>query len=173
MTTIPDAPSTHEDNAQAIRLELQRLTQAIRGFTLLTTERRRQLSVSGHVDDEFLRRMALLIESNTDVANSSKITGAEIRDHLTFTGAYDGVSEELMLNGRKMDDTLLAERGDIGERALRALKIARDMTSPSDREALIPHLESIDREFSRGRRRKRPATQIDEPETPIPQEVKP
>jgi hypothetical protein len=174
MTTIPDSTSTHEDNAQAIRLELQRLTQAIRGFTLLTTERRRQFSVSGHVDDEFLRRMALLVDSNTDVANSSKITGAEIRDHLTFYGAYDGAGEELVLHGRKMGDTLLAERGDIGERALRALKIARDMTSPSDREALIPHLEAIDREFSRGRRRKRPVPQAEEPETPVPApEVKP
>jgi hypothetical protein len=173
MTTIPDSPFTHEDSAQTIRIDLQRLAQGIRGFALLTTDRRRQLNITGHVDEEYLRRVALLLDSNTDVANSSKLTSAEIRDHLAFYGAYDGVGEELMLNGRKMSDTLLAERGGIGERAIRAVKIARDMTSPSDREALIPHLESIDREFSRGRRRKRPVTQTDEPETPIPPEVKP
>ena len=173
MTTIPDSPSTHEDNATTIRFDLQRLARGIRGFTLLTTDRRRQLNVAGHVDDDFLRRMALLIESNADVANSSKVTAAEIRDHLTFHGAYDGVGEELVLHGRKMNDTLLAERGDIGERALRALKIARNMTGPSDREALIPHLEAIDREFSRGRRRKRSVPKPEEPETPVPPEVKP
>lgn len=167
MTTIPDTPSQHEDNAQAIRVDLQRLAQSIRGFALLTSDRRRKLTTSGHVDDDYLRHIALLIDAQPEVAAVTQLSSAEIRDHLHFSGAYQGVGEELMLGGRKMSDTLLAERADIGERALRAHKIARDMNTPAGRESLVPHLEAIDREFSRGRRKRAVAKK--EPKT----EVKP
>ena len=157
MTTIPDSgPPPHEDNAQGIRLDLARLVQGIRGFTLLTPEQRRRFNISGHVDDDYLRSVALLLDANSDVAGPSRLTGAEIREHLQFSGSYQGVGEELRLHGRMTDDTLLAERASIGERALRAVKIARDINTPAGRDSLVPHLEAIDREFSRGRR-KRPS----------------
>jgi hypothetical protein len=172
MTTIPDSPSPHEDNAQAIRLELQRLLQNIRGFTLLTTERRRKVSVTGHVDDDFLRSMALVLEAHPDIAAVSQITAAEIRDHLQFTGAHREVGEELMLNGRKMLDTLIDARANVGERALRALNISRNVNTPADRASLVPHLEAIDRDFARGRRR-RAAKKSEQPATAAKSEVKP
>jgi hypothetical protein len=163
MTTIPDSGSTpHEDNAQAIRLDLTRLVQGIRGFTLLTPEQRRKYNVSGHVDDDFLRNIALLLDANSDVSGPSRLTGAEIREHLQFSGSYHGVGKELRLHGRMTDDTLLAERASIGERALRALKIARDINTPAGRDSLVPHLEAIDQEFSRGRRRRPPVKKPEE-----------
>jgi hypothetical protein len=173
MTTIPEVPSTHEDNAHAIRLELQRLVQGIRGFSLLTTEGRRAVTVTGHVDDDFLRNMALLLDAHPDIVTPSRITGAELRDHLSFMSAHQGVGEELMLNGRKMVDTLVAERADVGERALLALKIARNMSTPSARAALVPHLEAIDRDFSRGRRKRVSKKKADETAVPPKKEVKP
>jgi hypothetical protein len=151
---IPDSASTHEDNAQAIRAELARLVQGIPGFTLLTPARRRRITVSGHVDEDFLRSMALLLDAHPDVAAMCEITSAEIRNHVSFYGSHVGVGEELMLNGRKMIDTLLGDRSSIGERALRALKIARNLNTPAGSEALVPHLEAIDREFTRGRRKR-------------------
>ena len=172
MTVIPDTPSAHEDKAQAIRLELQRLMQEIRGFSLLTGGRRRKVTLTGHVDDDFLRSMALLIEAQPEIATSSRITSAEILDHLNFTGSHRAVGEELVLNGRKMLDTLLAERADVGQRALLALKIARNINTPADRASLVPHLEAIDREFSRGRR-KRTAKKTGDPATVKKSEVKP
>ncbi|HEX6100993.1 MAG TPA: hypothetical protein VF432_32045 [Thermoanaerobaculia bacterium] len=181
MTTIPiPDPSPHEDNAQAIRQELQRLMQGVPGLTLLTTEGRRRIAVSGHVDPDFLRSMALLIEAHGDIAVASQLTSAEIREHLSFAGPHQEVGEELMLNGRKMIDTVIASRASVGERALLALKIARSINTPAERAALVPHLEAIDREFSRGRRRRPAAKKPDEdvPKKPEPEpkpkpEVKP
>lgn len=162
MTVIPDTPTPHDENAQAIRLDLQRLVQGIRGFTLLTSEQRRKFSVSGHVDDEFLRRLVLLIDAHPEIAAISQLTSAEINDHLSFFGSYDGVGEELMLNGRKTIDTRIAERAGIGERALRVLRIARDLNNPAGRESLVPHLEAIDRDFTRGRRRRPPVRKAED-----------
>jgi hypothetical protein len=135
---------------------MQRLVNGIPGFTLLTPEQRRKFSVSGHVDDDFLRRMMLLIDAHPEIATISQITSAEILDHLDFHGSYDGVGEELILKGRMTIDTRKAARGSVGERALRALNIARSLNTPAGRDSLVPHLEAIDREFSRGRR-KRPS----------------
>ncbi|HYC91871.1 MAG TPA: hypothetical protein VEO54_21845 [Thermoanaerobaculia bacterium] len=154
MTTIPDSPTPHEDNAQAIRAELQRLLGGMRGITLLTPERRRQLAVAGHVDEDFLRSMALLLDAQPDIAATIQLTGADIREHLSYSGSYQGVGEEMRLNGRRVDDSLFAERASVGERALRGLKIARSMNTPAGRESLVPHLDAIDREFARGRRRR-------------------
>lgn len=173
MTTIPDTTPTHEENAQILRRDLQRMAQSIRGFALLTSERRRQLTTSGHVDDDFLRHIALLIDANADVATASHLTGAEIRDHLLFSGSYQGVGEELMLHGRTTADTLLAERASFGERALRALKIARSMNEPAGRESLVPHLEAIDRDFSRGRRKRAAKKKPDDVTAEKKPEVKP
>jgi hypothetical protein len=166
MTTLPtDITSEHEDNAQAIRQDLQRLASGIRGFSLLTTERRRRVVISGHVDDDYLRSMALLLEAQPELATVCQITAAEVRDHLSFSGAYHGVGEELILNGRKMDDTLISERASIGERLLRTQKIARNINTPAGNTSLVPHLEALDRDFSRGRR-KRPRVKSDESNPP-------
>lgn len=173
MTNIPDTPTTHEDTAQAIRLDLQRLVQGIPGFTLLTPEQRRKFSVSGHVDDDFLRRMVLLLEAHPDIATMTQLTGGEIRDHLNFSGSYDGVGEELMLHGRKMSDTRTSERAKIGERALRALKIARSINTPAGRDSMIPHLEAIERDFSRGRLKRPVVKKPDEITAAKKTEVKP
>ena len=154
MTTMPDVSTSYDENAQAIRRELNRLVQSIRGFTLLTPERRRQVAVSGHVDDDFLRSISLLLDAHDDVARTSGITSAEIRDHLSFYSAHQGVGEELMLNGRKAIDTLIAERARVGERAIKALNVARSISAPSGPDALVPHLEAIERDFTRGRRKR-------------------
>jgi hypothetical protein len=175
MTTIPlpDSPSVHEETARVIRNDLEQLAQGIRGFTLLTAERRRQLTTSGHVEEDFLRHMALLLDANPDVATPCHLTGAEIRDHLSHSSAYRGVGDELMLKGRMTNDTLLAERADIGERALRGLKIARNINTPAGRESLVPHLESIDRDFSRGRRKRAPVRRPEDPGATRKPEPKP
>jgi hypothetical protein len=154
MTIIPPEEIPHQQNAEAIRNGMQQLVLSIRGFSLSTTERRRKITLSGHVDDDFLRGMALLIEAHPDVAAVCQITPAEILDHLSFSGSYSVVGDELTLNGRKVNDTITAERATVGERALRALKIARSVNFPAGSSSLVPHVEALDREFRRGRRRR-------------------
>ena len=169
MSNIPDIPEslTHQDNAQAVLLDLRRLVGGVRGLTLLTEAGRRKLTIAGHVDDQFLRSIAVLLDNNPQLADSSEITGAEIRDHLNFSGSYQGVGEDLILNGQKVADTRLVERASVGRRALRVLKIARSASEPAERAALVPEMQAIDRLYSRGRRR-RPATAKKEEPAPAP-----
>ncbi len=159
---------THTQAAQEIRVILRRLIQAIRGYTPLTIQHRRRINVVGHVDDEFLRQMAILLDTNTNLAAGVGMTGAEVLDHLGFYGAHEGVGDELILLGEGVKDTLLKERAQIGQKALQAFAFAKTLTKPSDREKMMPHLDTIQKNFAHGKRRKtaRPGEETAEPAEP-------
>lgn len=150
-----DTELSHQQNADTIRLDLQRMARGIRGFALLTTERRRRVVVSGHVDDDYLRNVAVLLEHHPELAATARLTADEIRDHLRFTGAYQSVGRELILHGHTMTDTIINERSSIGQRALRVHQIARTLNHLAEGNSVVPHLEALDRDFTRGRRRRR------------------
>lgn len=156
--THPDIDSefpTHEENAEAIRHNLQRMARGIRGLALLTAERRRRIVVSGHVDDDYLRSVAGLIDHHPDLAAAARLTADEIRDHLRFTGAYRNVGQELILHGHKVSDTIISERASIGQRALHVHQMARTINNPPGTSSIVPQLEALDRDYTRGRRRRR------------------
>ena len=154
MSSVLETPSPHPQNAQEIMVALRQLIHGMRGYKLMATGRRRKITISGHVDDEFLRQVAVMLDVTPHVAAGAQLTGAEIRDHLSFYASYEGVGDELILLGTGAKDTLLNEHADFGERALRAVTIAMAITKPEDREKLIPHLDNIRKNFSRGKRRK-------------------
>ena len=150
-----DTELSHQQNADTIRLDLKRMARGIRGFALLTAERRRRVVVSGHVDDDYLRRIIGLLDHHPDLAAIAGLSGDEIREHLRFTGAYQGVGQELLLHGHTMTDTIINERSSIGQRALRVHQIARTLNHPAEDNSVVPHLEALDRDYTRGRRRRR------------------
>jgi hypothetical protein len=150
-----DTELSHQQNADIIRLDLKRMARGIRGFALLTAERRRRVVVSGHVDDDYLRRIAGLLDHHPDLAAIAGLSSDEIHEHLRFTGAYQGVGRELVLHGHTMTDTIINERSSIGQRALRVHQIARTLNHRAEGTSVIPHLEALDRDYTRGRRRRR------------------
>jgi hypothetical protein len=170
MSNVTETPITHTQAADEILLTLRRLIQAMRGYTPLTTEGRRRITLYGHVDDEFLRQIAVMLDANANLAAGVRLTGPEVRDHLSFYGAHEGVGDELILLGQGVKDTLNNERGEIGQKALQAFAFAKTLTKPADRERLMPHLENLQKNFSRGKRRKttRPVDETPTPTTPAP-----
>lgn len=150
-----DTELSHQQNADIIRLDLQRMARGIRGFALLTPERRRRVVISGHVDDGYLRRIVGLLDHHPDLAAIGGLSSDEIREHLRFTAAYQSVGQELILHGHTMTDTIINERSSIGQRALRVHQIARTLNHPAGASSVVPHLEALDRDYTRGRRRRR------------------
>ena len=171
MSNVTETPSTltHTQSAQDILTKLRELVQALPDFKIIVARRRRQLNLAGNVDDDFLRNVAIMVDATPHLSISAQITGDEIREHLGFHGAYDGLGDELILLGRGAKDTLLEARGAIGQRALNAVAIAKTLTKPEDREQLMPHLDNIQKNFARGKRKvRKPAEAAPEPSTPDP-----
>jgi hypothetical protein len=174
MANETETPSTltHTQSAQDILTKLRELVQALPDYKIIVTQRRRKLNMAGNVDDDFLRNVAIMVDATPHLAISAKITGEEIREHLGFHGAYAGIGDEMILLGRGAKDTLLEARGAIGQRALNAVAIARTLTKPEDREKLMPHLDNIQKNFARGKRKiRKPAEAA--PEPAAPDQVKP
>lgn len=154
MSNVTETPITHTQAARDITLTLRQLVQGMRGYTLLTGERRRKINLAGRVEDEFLRQVAVMLEANAKLAGTVELSGDEVREHLSFYGAHEGVGDELILLGRGVKDTLLNERSVIGQKAIHAVNIAKTLTKPEDRELLMPHLDNIQKLFARGKRKK-------------------
>jgi len=106
------------------------MAREIRGFALLTTERRRRIVVSGHVGDDYLRSVAGLLDHHPELAVNARLSSEYLGEHLRFSGAYHDVGQELILHGHKMTDTITNERASIGQRALHVYQIARTINHP-------------------------------------------
>lgn len=162
MSNVTETPATPTQTSEEIINALRQLVRgSLPGYKLLAAQRRRRLNHSGHVDEEFLRQVAVLLDVNPALVGVVGLTGAEIREHLSFLAAFEKVGDELMLLGRGVKDTLTDAHAEGGQRALQAVAIARTITRPEDREKLVPHLDNIQKGFSRGKRKvRKPADEV-------------
>lgn len=160
MTTIPQ----YRELALTMIEEMRRLAQAVEGFALATTARRRKISASAAVPDAFLHSLAIACDASPRLGTAGEITSSELLEAIEFKSAYFPVADELELLARAIRDTVAEKRSAIGHRALRAYIIAKRMNAPDDRALLIPHLRNLQRDL--GRTRPRPAPVAPEPNEP-------
>jgi hypothetical protein len=150
MTTIPDTPTpSHEETAQAMLTQLRKLAQSIPGFTFVPPVFRRRLTASASVPDDFLQSIGVACDATPRLATASEITGAELRDTITFSRQYNSVADELELLMNGIRGTIAVRRSEVGRRALRAYEIAKRLDHPEDRERLVPHIEDMKRTLGR------------------------
>jgi hypothetical protein len=92
-------------------------------------------------------------DANAGFAARVKLTGPEIRDRLEFRRQFLTLTREQHLVAKGLEDTIAEELAEIGQRALKAYKVAQTMEADAD-EDLIPHLQAMQRALNRGRRKK-------------------
>ena len=166
MTTIPPTPINHEAIAEAIMLQAREIAQSINGFGYAATGRRRKISSTANLPDEFLEAVAVACDASPQLAAASELTGAELRSLITSSRAYTSAANELRLIGRGLDDTVAEHRSEVGQKALRAYAIAKSINRPDERELLIPHLENMKLTLNRGPRPSKKKTAP--PPAPVP-----
>lgn len=162
MSAVTETPVLRAANPHELLLMVRELVQGMKGYEPLPDGRRRKLNVSGHVDDDYLRAIAIMLEASPDLEVASKLTAAEVREHIQYHGEHAGIGEELIILGRGAKDTLVRERSSVGRRALQAVVIAKTLDAPEDQVVLFPHLKDMQRNFIRGKRRRA------KPEPPAP-----
>lgn len=160
MSTIPP----YREFATTMIEQMRRLAQAVEGFTMATTARRRKLAASASVPDAFLYSLAIACDASPRLGTAGEITSSELVDAIEFKAAYFSVADELELLARALRDTVAERRSAIGHRALRAYIIAKRMNAPDDRALLIPHLRNLQRDLGRTRPRPQPDPEPTDPE---------
>jgi hypothetical protein len=148
-----ETPTPHPQAAAGLVNQLRALMQSIGGFGFVTRAQRRRINASASVSDAFLLQVAQALDASEDFTAAARVTGADLRDAVTFSTAFTPVATELQLFARGLLETIAVRRADAGEQALRAYSVGKSFDRPSQRELLIPHLRDIKSALKRGRRK--------------------
>jgi hypothetical protein len=167
MSNVTETPIPHETAAQAGLAQIRGVMESIRGFGFAGLKHRRRIGIAASLSDRFLNAVAAALDASERLRNAAELTGAQIRDAISFTNAYRPFADNVELMSSGTRQAVENTRAGVGTLALKAYKIARGMNGPSDRELLVPHLANMKEALGRGRP-KNPAAQPDPAPTAPP-----
>ena len=153
MTTIPEVPQSHTEAARQLMLAVRTLRESVPGLVLIPKERLRELIAAASVSDEALETVTISVEATPDLASASTLVPAEVRDVIAFSRAYAGVIDEAALLERMLRHTIIVRRARVGQEALKAFALAKNLNRPRKSDLLVPHIEAMQRTFKRPRKK--------------------
>ncbi|HJQ38132.1 MAG TPA: hypothetical protein VKB93_13425 [Thermoanaerobaculia bacterium] len=153
MSTFPDVPQSHADAARKLTLAVRQLRESVPGLVLLPNERLKELITPASVSDEFLETVVSGVEATSELASASKIVVADVHDVIAFSRAYASPIDEVELFWRMLRHTVIVRRARIGQDALKAFAIAKNLNRPRKSDLLVPHIEAMRRTLGRTRRK--------------------
>jgi len=164
MTITPTTSETqaiYEQTAMAMLQQLRALALSVPGFAHVPALRRRKITTTASLPDAYLHAVSVACDASEHLALSSQITGAELRDGISFSRAFRAVADELELIAYALRGTVAERRYDIGRRALRAYSIAKGVNGSRDSAVLIPHVATMARTLNRSGRKVTPDPEPD------------
>jgi hypothetical protein len=164
MSTIPDIPVNHEQQANAHIATVRQLAQSIQGFSYAARGRRVKIGVTASVPDAFLLSTAAACDAAPEFSSAVQLTGSQLRQAIDYQRAYVQLADELELIAKGLRDTLAEHRFQIGTLALRAYSVAKSFARPTDSATFIPHLKNMKRDL----RKSSPKTTSTPDPAPVP-----
>jgi hypothetical protein len=126
MSTIPDIPVNHEQQANAHITTVRQLAQSIQGFSYAARGRRVKIGVTASVPDAFLLSTAAACDAAPEFSSAVQLTGSQLRQAIDYQRAYVQLADEL---------------------DLRAYSVAKGFARPTDSATFIPHLKNMKRDL--------------------------
>jgi hypothetical protein len=151
MTVVPETPLTHTERARLALEHIRGLKELIGGFTFVAEADPRTLNAAKSVSDAFLEMTAVAIEASEELAQSSRVTPAELRDAAVFSLAFAPVAKELGMMHQAVSYTIAVRRSGVATLALQAYQMGKALVRKTIRPVLIPHLENMKLALGKGR----------------------
>ena len=162
MSNVIEIPSSHDVAARDALAQIRAIVQAVPGYGFAGTMHRRRISFLSAVPDRFFYAVALALDALPVLAAAAGVTGAELRDAVSYSNAYRPFATELTLMANGVVQGVIATRAEKANLGLKAYRLSRGYNSPGDRELLVPHLAGMREALGRGRPKSKSST---EPET--------
>jgi len=143
MTVVPETPMTHTERARLALEHIRGIKELIRGFTFVADPDPRALNAAKSVSDAFLEMTAVAIEASEELAQSSRVTPAELRDAAGFSMAFTPVAKELTMMSQAVSYTVAVKRSTVATLALQVYQVGKALVRRTIRPVLIPHVESM------------------------------
>jgi hypothetical protein len=162
-------PNQYEKDAQEILVQIRALMQKVRGYGFVTKSHRKRLTPAAALKDPYLLSVAVAMDASADLAQATGITGAEIRDIVNFCNAFLPVVDEMRLAAAGLEQTIQTQRGEGGQKCLKAYSMAKSFNRPgADGALLVPHIADMKRTLGRGRKKPASLPAPTEPVAPQP-----
>ena len=155
-----ETPSSHEIAARDGLAQIRAILHGVRGFGFSGSAHRRRIGLAAAVPDQFLLTVAVALDASPELAAMAGVTGAQLRDVLSYTNAYKPFSTELALLANGVNQGVTSTRFDGASLALKVYRLAKGFNSPTDPQLLVPHIANMKAALGRGR----PKTTATEPE---------
>src|SRR6185436_17228480 len=143
MTVIPETPLSHTERARLVLEHIRGIKELIGGFTFVSEPDPRALNAAKSVPDAFLEMTAVAIEASEELAQSSRVTPAELRDAAGFSMAFTPVAKELAMMSQAVSYTVAVKRSTVATLALQVYQVGKALVRRTIRPLLIPHVESM------------------------------
>lgn len=159
-----ETPSSHETAASDSLAQIRTIMQGVPGYGFAGAKHRSRIGAVAAVPDRFLLAVALALDASPTLAAAAGVTGAELREAVSYAHAYRPFASELTLMGNGMLQGVQAKRADKASLAFKAYRLAKGYNSPADRQLLVPHIASMRAALGRGR----PSVKATAPPEPEP-----
>jgi hypothetical protein len=144
-TAIAATAASHSDTAQERITEIRAMREAIPKFIVPDSPKARQrLAIAASVPPEFVELAAVTLKNSTDVA-AGKADPAEMRDLMTYAGAYDPVADELEALAHFLRHSTTAARNKAGRTALMVYSLAKRLAKAPENADLAPFVADMER----------------------------
>ncbi|HTD83790.1 MAG TPA: hypothetical protein VK648_08380 [Gemmatimonadaceae bacterium] len=144
----------HETEAQELLVQLRALMLKIRGYGFTAINQRRRLIPAASLPLAYVLSVGVAVDASEEFARVCGLTGPEIRDKVNFTNAFSPVIAELKLAAAGLEQTIQTQKGELGQKCLKAYSMAKSFNRPGDNGAvLIPHIADMKRTLNRGRKK--------------------
>jgi hypothetical protein len=154
MTTIDiETPISHAEAAQQRMQELRRWREMIPHFVMpASPDETQRLSSAASVSPEFIELTNVAVANQPQLVRNDGPTPAEVRDLVSYAGAYDPLADELEAFAQFIRHSVTAARNLAGSEALTTYALAQRLAKQRKTAYLAPHVADMRRALGRGRR---------------------
>jgi hypothetical protein len=145
---------SHQEDVDRIIATLRAVVHAIPGYGIPMSGHSRSLVRNGTLPARFLYEAGNATDGHPRLERVSEANGEEIRDGLAFCDAYDTVATEMELLTRGVRFAVAAKRAQIGRKALRIYRMARELNRDDRNQTIVPHIVIMAEALAQRRRRR-------------------
>jgi hypothetical protein len=151
-TATTATTASYTDTAQERVNELRAMRDVIPKFTIpASPNETRRLANAASVPPEFVELAAVALTNSNDLA-AGKASPVEMRDQMTYAGAYDPVADELEALAQFLRHSTTAARNKAGRAALMVYSLVKRLAKSPEHGDLAPLVADMERALGKRER---------------------
>ena len=156
---------SYRTEVDTILATLRSIAQSIPGYEYPPTGAIRRLVRAKGVPIKCVIAAGVAVEAHERLARASEVQSEPLHDGIEYCYAYGDLEMELTVMLRGVQYALAKKRAELGDQALRVLRLADELNKWDKDQQVIPHVQTM-REALHPRRRRKAGKEQDEEDVP-------